>query len=241
MSCSEDELCPVYLELSGVDSSGAKFFVSGNLHAGTVTLWSILLTSDDAGHSWTEPYDRLRGAVLDQVQFPDFATGFVSGHTAGTLARDPFFLRTSDGGKSWSRLSILEDGAVGLIERYHFDSATRGVVLVDRGRTGAGRYATFETQNGGDSWTIKESFAVRPPRAARAPIASTRVVADAPSKSFRVERREGALWRTAAAFSLAAGVCRPTIRTAPSEQPRDPNTPAESRPPEDQATSGRVH
>ena len=219
MNCSHDEPCPVYLELAAADSAGSKLLVAGNLHADTATLWSVLLMSDDGGQSWTEPYDRLRGVALDQVQFPDFATGFVSGHTAGPLSRDPFVLRTSDGGKSWSRLPILEDGAVGLIERLHFDSAKRGLAQVDRGRPGVGRYATLETQNGGDSWTIRESSAVRPSRAPGEPVPLLRILADAGSKSFRVERREDGRWKTVAAFSVAAGTCRAEIRAIPAEPP----------------------
>jgi hypothetical protein len=219
MSCSQDEPCPVYLELAAADSAGSKLLLAGNLHADTATLWSVLLLSDDGGQSWTEPFNRLRGVALDQVQFPDFATGFVSGRTAGTLSKDPFVLRTSDGGKSWSRLPVFEDGSVGLIERLHFDSATRGQVQVDRGRPGNGRYATLETQNAGDSWTIRESSAVRPSRASGEPVVLIRILADAPSKSYRVERREDSRWRTVAAFSVAAGVCRAGNPAIPAEPP----------------------
>ncbi len=237
MSCSEEEPCPVYLELASVDSAGSKLFISGNLHAGTVTLWSVLLMSDDGGYSWTEPFDRVRGSALDQVQFPDFATGFVSGHTAGALAKDPFLLRTSDGGKSWLRLPILEDGAVGLVERFHFESATHGVVHVDRGRPGAGRYATLETQNGGDTWTVRESSAVRP-LPSNEPAPPIRIRAEAASKSFRIERRQGALWHTAAAFSVAAGTCRPGIRVIPAEPPAEPNPPIPNAAP---SPPGQLH
>ncbi|MDR3717746.1 MAG: hypothetical protein P4K98_03020 [Bryobacteraceae bacterium] len=219
MSCSPDEPCPVYLELSAADSAGSKLLVAGNFHADTSTLWSVLLLSEDSGQSWTEPFDRLRGVALDQVQFPDFVTGFVSGRTAGALSKDPFLLRTSDGGKSWSRLPILEDGAVGLIERFHFDSAARGVAQVDRGRAGAGRYATLDTQSGGDSWVIRESSAVQPVRTSGETVPPIRIAADAKSNSFRVERHENGAWQTVAAFSVAAGSCVAENRAIPSEPP----------------------
>lgn len=219
LSCSEDEPCPVYLELTAADSAGSKLVIAGNFHADTATLWSVLLMSEDGGQSWTEPFDRLRGVALDQVQFSDFATGFVSGHTAGPLSKDPFLLRTSDGGKSWRRLPVFEDGAVGLIERLHFDSATRGLVQVNRGRPGAGHYATLETQSGGDSWVVRESSADQPSRPSGEPVALLRILADATSKSFRIERREDSRWRTVAAFSVAAGTCRAEIRAIPEEPP----------------------
>jgi hypothetical protein len=219
LSCTEDEPCPVYLELAASESAGSKLFVSGNLHAGTATLWSILLSSEDNGQSWTEPFSRVRGVALDQIQFPDFATGFVAGHTAGALAKDPFFLRTTDGGKNWTRLPLFEDGAVGLIEQFNFESATRGAVSVDRGRPGVGRYTTLATESGGASWAVRQSTAVRVPGASRESMPLVRVLADAGSKSFRIERRENGVWRTAAAFSVAAGVCRSEPGIAAPEPP----------------------
>lgn len=219
MSCTEDEPCPVYLELAAAESAGSKLFVSGNLHAGTATLWSILLVSEDNGQSWTEPFDRVRGVALDQIQFPGFATGFVAGHLAGPLPKDPFFLRTSDGGKSWSRLPLFEDGAVGLIEQFRFESATRGTVSVDRGRPGVGRYVTLETESGGDSWVVRQSAAARPPRSPRESAPLVRILADAGSKSLRIECRENNAWRTQAAFSLAAGACRSEPGIAAPEPP----------------------
>jgi hypothetical protein len=208
MSCTEDEPCPVFLELAAVEPVGSKLFVAGNFHAGTATLWSILLASEDVGQSWTEPYERLRGVSFEQLQFPGFATGFVAGHTAGTLAKDPFILRTSDGGKNWLKKPLFEEGAVGLIEQFHFDSAAHGTVGVDRGRPGANRFMTLETDSGGDTWAVKESSATRPARTPREPTPLVRILADAASKASRIERRESGAWRTAAAFSVAAGVCR---------------------------------
>lgn len=219
MSCTEDEPCAVYLELTAVESAGSKLFVSGNLHAGTDTLWSILLTSEDNGQSWSEPFNRSRGVALEQIQFPGFATGFIAGHTAGPLPKDPFFLRTSDGGKTWSRLPLFEDGAVGLIEQFRFESATRGTVAVDRGRPGVGRYVTLETENGAESWTVRQSAATRPPRPPRDSAPLVRIFANANPKSFRIERRESGAWRTAAAFFVAAGACRPEPKATTPEPP----------------------
>lgn len=219
MTCTEDEPCPVYLELTAAESAGSKIFVPGNLHTDTATLWSILLMSEDNGQSWTEPFNRLRGVAFDQIQFPGFVTGFVAGYTAGALAKDPFFLRTSDGGKSWSRLPLYEEGAVGLIEQFRFESATHGTVAVDRGRPGVGRYVTLETESGGDSWAVRQSSAVRPPRTPREAGPLVRILADARSKSFRIERSESGAWRTAAAFSVAAGACRPEPKAAAPEPP----------------------
>jgi len=219
MSCTEDEPCPVYLELAAAESVGSKLFVAGNFHAGTATLWSILLASEDGGQSWTEPYERLRGVSFEQMQFPGFATGFLAGHTAGTLAKDPFILRTADGGRNWLRKPLFEEGAVGVIEQFHFDSAAHGTVGVDRGRPGTSRYMTLETESGGDSWVVKESSATRPARTSRESTPLVRIVADAGSKAFRIERRESGAWKTATAFSVGAGICRSEPKLVAPEPP----------------------
>src|SRR5260370_26237333 len=54
LSCTDDEPCPVYLELSGAASSGIRLFTGGNIHTANATIFSILLGSDDNGHTWRE-------------------------------------------------------------------------------------------------------------------------------------------------------------------------------------------
>src|SRR5580698_5206368 len=71
MSCSDDDPCPIYLELSGVSAAGRKLSLAGNLHGPSATLFSVLLTSDDNGTTWKEPAARIPGAALDQTQFID--------------------------------------------------------------------------------------------------------------------------------------------------------------------------
>ncbi len=66
-------------ELSSVDGFGANIFVTGNLHTLDTTISGILLTSDDAGKTWSEPAKRVRAAELDQVQFADSQHGWASG------------------------------------------------------------------------------------------------------------------------------------------------------------------
>ena len=43
LTCSEDERCPVYLDLTDIEAAGTKIFVTGNLHTDSVTSFSILL------------------------------------------------------------------------------------------------------------------------------------------------------------------------------------------------------
>src|SRR5580704_8765051 len=79
LSCSEEEPCPVFLELSSVEAAGNKIFLAGNLHTNTTTLYSILFASEDAGKTWTEPHPRIRFAGLDQIEFIDFQNGWIAG------------------------------------------------------------------------------------------------------------------------------------------------------------------
>ena len=99
LDCSEQDPCPVYLELAEVESTGIRLFATGNIHTSTATLYSILLGSDDNGVTWREAFERIRGAGLDHLQFAGADTGWSSGISLAPLPRDPFLLQTTDGGK----------------------------------------------------------------------------------------------------------------------------------------------
>src|SRR4051794_12039623 len=60
LSCTEDDPCPVYLELAALESTGIRIFAAGNIHTSTATLYSILLGSEDNGLTWREVYERVR-------------------------------------------------------------------------------------------------------------------------------------------------------------------------------------
>src|ERR1700677_778035 len=124
LGCSEEDPCPVYLELSNVEPMGGKIFVTGNLHTPMATLYSILLASEDAGTTWTERHPRTRYAGLDQIQFVDFQNGWISGANLQGAPRDPFLLVATEGGKTWREHPIFEETRVAAIERFSFDSPT---------------------------------------------------------------------------------------------------------------------
>jgi hypothetical protein len=219
LTCSEDAPCPVYLDLTSVAALGAKIFLTGNLHAEPATLYSVLMESDDAGETWTEPLARIRGAGLDLIQFPDFEHGWISGEMLQPLARDPFFLRTSDGAKSWRQQPIFEDGTAGSIQSFWFQGATSGSLVLDKGTNGSARYQLFESPTGGDTWTIRES-SEKPIRIRSMPPAGTgtwRVRADAKSHAFLIEKADGEHWKPLASFLISAGACKPG---EPAEPPK---------------------
>jgi len=223
LSCTDEAPCPVYVELTSVASLGTKLFVTGNLHTESTTLYSLLLSSEDGGDTWTEPYERIRGASLDFAQFPDFEHGWISGESLQPLARDPFFLITSDGAKTWRRRAIFDDGTAGSIQSFWFDSPTTGSLVLDKGG-GSSRYQLFESPTGGDTWTIRES-SEKPIRIKSMPPAGTggwRLRTDSKTQSFRVEKATGETWKPVAAFLIAAPSCKPPKTEPEPEKPQAP-------------------
>jgi hypothetical protein len=229
LSCSEDEPCPVYLELAGVEAAGNRVAVIGNIHSATVTLYSILLTSDDAGRTWREGYDRVRGAGLDHIQLLDFENGWISGQALSPLPQDPFLLITSDGGKSWRQRALFSDSRVGSILQFWFTSKSSGSLIVDRGQGGEGsRYELYESPNAGETWMVRET-SDKPLKLKRGPaaIAAWRIRTDAPTQSFRIERQgTGERWTAVAAFAVPIGACVP----APPKEPAEPSAGAAEAP-----------
>jgi len=214
LSCTEEEPCPIYLELTAAEGSGPHIFAVGNIHSAAVTLFTVLLVSDDAGHIWREAADRIRAAGLDRIQLLDAETVWASGDTLSPILQDPFLLLTTDGGKSWRQRAIFGDtreNRYGSILEFYFSAKDNGALVVDRGAGSEGdRYELFDSPNGGESWNIKETSAKaiklkRPPAAA----GEWRVRADAPTQSFHVEHRQGARWTNVASFAVKLTPCKP--------------------------------
>ncbi len=211
LTCSEDEPCDVFLELASAEGVGSAIFAVGNLHTVTTTLYGVLLVSGDGGKTWSDLNPPIEGAALDQVQFADPQHGWASGVTEEPLARDPFFLMTGDGGKTWRRRPLFNETRYGSIQRFWFDSAKTGQLILEHSQGSASVYETYETADGGDTWTIRES-GEKNPRLEKAPAkddATWRVLADALSKTNRIERRTTrGVWETVASFAVRAGVCK---------------------------------
>ncbi|MBI5282455.1 MAG: hypothetical protein HY858_12290 [Candidatus Solibacter usitatus] len=225
LECTAEEPCPVYLELAGVEAAGTRIFLAGNLHTESVTLWSLLLMSDDGGVTWTEPHPRIRGVSLDQVAFVDLENGWASGYVTGSIPKDPFLLKTADGGKTWRRIPLFEDTAFASIEQFWFETKARGFLILNRRGASGGRYQKMESMTGGDSWMMREvsptPIAAPRPRSG----ADWRIRIDSPTRTFRVERRAGARWEPAGAFPIRAGACKPAPPPPPPPQPEPPKEP----------------
>jgi hypothetical protein len=212
-SCSEDAPCPVYLELGAAASAGNKFFVAGNIHSDAVTLYSVLLGSEDAGRSWREIHERIRSAGLDHLQFIDAETGWVGGQQLFPLPQDPFVLITTDGGKNWRASPVFGENSdyhFGSIQDMYFSSKTNGSLVVDRSSGGdPGPFAIYESPDGGASWAVKEqSGKALHVKGAPPSDADWRVRVDGVSKAFLMERRQGERWTVQASFAVNIGFCR---------------------------------
>jgi photosystem II stability/assembly factor-like uncharacterized protein len=206
LGCSEDDPCPVYVELANVEAVGGKIFVTGNLHTPMATLDSILMASEDSGGTWTEPHPRIRSAGLDQIQFVDFQNGWISGANLQGAPRDPFFLITTDGGKTWRERTIFEETRVAAIERFWFDSPEHGMLLIDA-RLDNGNHELYETQTGGASWTIQPASAelIRSPKEQPA---GWRARTDAATHSYVIEKSENNRWQKIASFLVNIASCK---------------------------------
>ncbi len=205
LNCSGDEPCPIYLELSAVEALGSRIFLAGNIHTSSATVSSILLSSADNGKTWTEPSDRIRFSALEQIQFVDFEYGWISGAAIQTLARDPFFLATKDGGKTWKQVPVFDDTHGGSIEKFWFDSRTAGELLL----TPIGKaYEMYDTSNGGESWTLKQTGS-KPLTLAHSPHENGwRLRTDARNRSYDVELKQAAGWQRVASFLVETGICK---------------------------------
>jgi hypothetical protein len=211
MTCPENEPCPVYLELSTIGSAGSRVFAAGDIHSEQTTLYSILLRSEDGGATWQEPVGRVRGEALDHIQFENFEAGWVSGQRAVPLAGDPFLLVTHDGGKTWRKTPVLPEGSPGFIQKFRFDSATSGKILVDRGANQGDelRYRLYETKDGAESWTLVTSSGT-PMKDAPVPEedAVWRLRTEKLGKTIVVEHKTDEKWTAAARFTIQIGACR---------------------------------
>lgn len=225
LSCTEDDPCPIYLELSAVDGAGSRVLAVGNLHTSAVTLYSILLQSDDLGHTWREPHARIRAAGLDHIQFLDAETGWISGLVVSPLPQEPFLMVTQDAGKSWRQRPVLSESAenrFGAIQQFSFAAKNSGSLIVDRGPASDGdRYELYESPDAGENWSIKES-STKPLRLRRPPpppSADWRARADARTQAFQIEHRTGDRWNSLAAFTVKVPPCKPPVPPPPVEEP----------------------
>jgi len=192
----------VFLELSSVEAVGAKIFVAGNLHTERTTLYSVLLASEDGGTTWAEPQKRMRASSLEQIQFTDFANGWISGQVIEPLPKDPFLLITTDGGKTWRQKPLFEESRFGSFAQFWFESRTAGELVIDRGL----KHEVYQTNTGGESWELKEVTTQQVRLKGRRENTTWRLRADA--KGYHLEQRGQSTWEPVSLFTIRVGECK---------------------------------
>ncbi|MGD0500538.1 MAG: hypothetical protein ABSC23_19120 [Bryobacteraceae bacterium] len=216
LSCTLADPCPAYLEISAVEGVGDRIFAAGDIHSVALTLFSLLLASEDGGRTWREAHERMRGAGLDHIQFADAGHVWISGEELFPLTRNPFFLVTADGGESWRTQPLSDEPRGGFIQQFQFDGAKNGSLVVDRGPgAGKGRYELYESRDGGANWSLKEGNATPPALKSQPQPSAWRARADGATHSFQIERQAGGRWTPVAAFAVQLGSCKPGDETDP--------------------------
>ena len=210
LTCTMEDPCPVFLELASAEAAGGRLLVAGNLHTKNVTLYGIVLASEDNGLTWTEAHERIRAAAVEQIEFIDLQTGWINGESIDPLARNPFFLLTTDGGRTWTQKQVVDDAKYGTVAQFHFDSAAHGELVLDASQGKTVRQELYETNTGGEGWELKQvDNAPIHLKGARAPNQGPlRVRTDASSGAFIVARGGGKTWSHVASFIIHVADCQ---------------------------------
>jgi hypothetical protein len=207
LTCSEDQPCPVFFEVSAVDSFGPHVFVAGDIHTATTTLYGVMLTTDDGGASWNESIQRLKSTAFEQFQIVD-AHGWLSGQRLEPLPKDPFLMITTDSGKSWRQRPLFEETIFGSIAQFWFDSAERGELIFDDSVGKVTNQELYGTMTGGENWELKQKSTKPLHLAAAHPSASWKVSAPPGSTTYLIEHIVNGQRQTVARFLINIGDCK---------------------------------
>lgn len=209
-TCTENEPCDIFLELASIESIADRLIVSGNIHSSSNTFSSILLTSENGGKTWMESHTRIPHAVLEEIQFLDFTYGWVAGQILTQYPRDPFFLLTQDGGKTWKQRNLFDETKSGFIESYLFESRTNGMLVLDRSRGGdaEGKFELYETKTGGDSWMLREVSSQQLKIKRKTLPTGIRIRADEKTKAYWIEQHTTEKWVPLASFQIQLPTCK---------------------------------
>jgi hypothetical protein len=207
LTCSEDQPCPVFFEVSAVDSFGSHVFVAGDIHTATTTLYGVVLSTDDAGATWNEAITRLRSTAFEQFQVID-AHGWLSGQRLEPLPKDPFLMITSDSGKTWRQKPLFEDTVFGSILQFWFSSAESGELIFDDSVGKVTQQELYGTMTGGENWEIRQKSS-KPLQIAAAHLnASWKISAPPGSATYLIEHIVNGQKQTVARFLIHIGDCK---------------------------------
>lgn len=207
LACTEDRPCPIFFEVSAVDSIGSSVFIAGDIHTPTTTLYGVLLTTDDGGATWSEAMPRLRSTAFEAFQIRQ-EKGWLSGQRLEPLPKDPFLLITTDGGKNWHQKPLFEETRFGSIVQFWFDSADTGQLIFDDSVGNKVKQELYSTMTGGDGWELKQTSS-QPLQLNIPRRASAWTIATPPgSKAYLIERAVNGRKETLARVLIHIGDCK---------------------------------
>ena len=207
LTCSEDQPCRIFFEVSAVDSIGSSIFVAGDIHTATTTLYGVLLSTEDGGASWTESISRLRATAFEQFQVIN-DRGWLSGQRVEPLPKEPFLMLTTDSGKSWRQRPLFEETRFGSITEFWFTSPQSGELIFDDSVGKSTNQELYVTMTGGENWEIKQK-SIKPLHLAAARLnANWKVTAAPGSTTYLIEHIVNGQKQTVARFLIHIGDCK---------------------------------
>ncbi len=207
LTCSEEQPCALFFEVSAVDSIASQVFVAGDIHTATTTLYGVLLSTDDGGKSWNEAIPRLRSTSFEQFQIIQ-SHGWLSGQRIEPLPKDPFLMITADGGKSWRQRAMFEETRFGSIAQFWFESPENGELIFDDSVGKAINQELYSTKSGGENWEIKQKSTTPLHLKAARPETSWKITAAAGSTTYLIEHIVNGQKQTVARFLIHIGDCK---------------------------------
>ncbi len=207
LTCSEEQPCAVFFEVSAVDSIGSQVLVAGDIHTATTTLYGVLLSTDDNGASWSESIPRLRSTAFEQFQIlADH--GWLSGQRVDPLPKDPFLMITTDGGKAWRQRPLFEETRFGSIAQFWFSSPGSGELIFDDSVGKITNQELYSTMTGGEKWEVKQKSTTPLHLKAARPEATWKITAAPGSATYLIEHIVNGQKQTVARFLIHIGDCK---------------------------------
>ena len=138
-----------------------RVIVTGRYHDGKDTVHPVLLHTDD-GVRWTSVLVPIAGADLAHLtsQDPDSVWGIARIRQEG-LSYASYLLRSRDNGQSWCSRSIEDLRVLDEVEQLIFHDRSHGTLSFVE--TLSGTETTYETVDGGDSWSLLPRSTSDPP------------------------------------------------------------------------------
>ena len=123
--------------------------------AGSLTPDSVLFETIDGGVSWTNVTDRITGPAPTGICGLSVVTEDVA-YGVGRFDGPPIFIKTINGGATWTSSDLSSLGLGTLID-VHFLDADHGFITGGSKRDFTGSAVVAETVDGGDTWLIKHT------------------------------------------------------------------------------------